>query len=195
MARTARGARRRAALLDAAAALLEEEGFAAVHHRAVAARAGLPLAATTYYFASLAELLEEALRRAGEPYLAEARSLVETLPDRPAAPARLAATIVAIVTGGQRGRDPARLLTFYERYLQAGRQPRLRPIVAGWTAELVELVGEALRRGGRRHDPPLARQLVATVDGLLLSALVEGDPDPQAAATAGLTGLLAALPA
>jgi Tetracyclin repressor-like, C-terminal domain len=81
-----------------------------------------------------------------------------------------------------------------ERYLQAGRQPQLRPVVAGWTAELVELVGEALRRGGRRHQPPLARQLVATADGLLLSLLVEGDPDPQAAATTALARLLAALP-
>ena len=42
---------RREALLRAAVALLAEGGVRAVTHRAVADRAGVPLAATTYYFA------------------------------------------------------------------------------------------------------------------------------------------------
>ena len=44
--RTARGERRRQVLVQAAADLLLDEGLASLSHRAVAARAGLPLAAT-----------------------------------------------------------------------------------------------------------------------------------------------------
>src|SRR5699024_9985940 len=56
-ARQPRGEQRRAALVAAAAALLVEGGFGAVAHRSVAARAGVPLAATTYYFSSLDDLV------------------------------------------------------------------------------------------------------------------------------------------
>ena len=45
------------AALLAAADLLVEGGFDAVRHRAVATRAGLPLASTTYYFESLDDLI------------------------------------------------------------------------------------------------------------------------------------------
>ena len=57
---TPKGERRRYALVSAAAELLCEGGFDAVRHRAVAQRAGLPLASTTYYFSSLDDLIEKA---------------------------------------------------------------------------------------------------------------------------------------
>jgi AcrR family transcriptional regulator len=58
---TPKGVRRRGALVSAAAELLCEGGFEAVRHRAVARRAGLPLASTTYYFSSLDELVGNAV--------------------------------------------------------------------------------------------------------------------------------------
>src|SRR6476660_7553581 len=54
--------RRRAALLEAAAQLTAEVGADAVTHRAVAARAGVPLSTTSYFFSSIDELVTEALR-------------------------------------------------------------------------------------------------------------------------------------
>src|SRR6478609_7665045 len=54
--------RRRAALLEAAAELAAEIGAGAVTHRAVAARAGVPLSTTSYFFSSIDELVTEALR-------------------------------------------------------------------------------------------------------------------------------------
>src|ERR1700756_5424675 len=62
---TPKGERRRHALISAAAALLSEGGFDAVRHRAVARRAGLPLASTTYYFSSLDDLLVQAVEFIG----------------------------------------------------------------------------------------------------------------------------------
>lgn len=52
---------RRDELLSAAIDLFAEGGARALTHRAVAARAGLPSATTTYYFESIDELIREAL--------------------------------------------------------------------------------------------------------------------------------------
>src|SRR5919206_4254624 len=57
-----RSRRRREALLRATIELLGETGVKSVTHRAVAERAGVPLASTTYYFRSVHELIEEALK-------------------------------------------------------------------------------------------------------------------------------------
>src|SRR5882762_4085598 len=57
-----RSRRRRDALLRATIELLGEIGAKSVTHRAVAERAGLPLASTTYYFESVNQLIEEALK-------------------------------------------------------------------------------------------------------------------------------------
>src|SRR5437868_2045601 len=56
-----RSRRRREQLLRAATELLAEGGARAVTHRAVAHRAGLPAASTTYYFSSIQQLTDEAL--------------------------------------------------------------------------------------------------------------------------------------
>lgn len=191
---TERGVLRRAALLDAAAGLLEADGFAALTHRAVAARAGVPLASTTYYFASHDELVEDALRRLAEVRLAHGRALVESLPRRPPSNQRLAGILVAVITGHDQRADDAHLLTFYERYVQAGRRPRLQPLVRSWNAEVIDLVRETLRRSGRSHRGQRPRLVMAAVDGLLVGLLVEGGGDALPAARAGLTRLLADLP-
>ncbi|HET6503407.1 MAG TPA: TetR family transcriptional regulator, partial [Amycolatopsis sp.] len=64
-ASTPKGERRRTALIEAAYQLLVEGGFEAVRHRAVAERAGLPLASTTYYFDSLDDLICAAVEYGG----------------------------------------------------------------------------------------------------------------------------------
>ena len=55
--RQARGVARRDAIVRAAADLILQEGPASVTHRAVASRADVPLAATTYYFTGLDDLI------------------------------------------------------------------------------------------------------------------------------------------
>src|ERR687895_253907 len=56
-----KGEARREAILRATLAIIGERGPDAVTHRAVAQRAGLPLSATTYWFASKENLLQETL--------------------------------------------------------------------------------------------------------------------------------------
>lgn len=55
-----RGHERRQAILRAALKIIAEEGVRAVRHRAVAKEAGVPLAATTYYFKDINELIYDA---------------------------------------------------------------------------------------------------------------------------------------
>src|SRR5690348_18303606 len=73
-ATTPKGERRRATLVEAAAELLAEGGFDAVRHRAVAERAGLPLASTTYYFDSLDALVTAAVELTSRQDLAAGRA-------------------------------------------------------------------------------------------------------------------------
>lgn len=50
---------RRQAILDAALRLIVRDGVRAVRHRAVAAEAGVPLSATTYYFKDIDDLITD----------------------------------------------------------------------------------------------------------------------------------------
>ncbi len=51
---------RRKAILEAALRVIEKDGVRGVKHRAVATEAGVPLAATTYYFDDIQSLLHDA---------------------------------------------------------------------------------------------------------------------------------------
>lgn len=59
--RQARGADRRRAIAEAALRVIEREGLDGVTHRTVAAEANVPLASTTYYFASKQVLMAAAM--------------------------------------------------------------------------------------------------------------------------------------
>ena len=80
-AATPKGERRRHALVEAAVALLAEGGLEAVRHRAVADRAGLPLASTTYYFTSLDDLVAAAVEHEGRTEIAAGRARLDELAD------------------------------------------------------------------------------------------------------------------
>src|SRR5882672_177619 len=96
---TPKGERRRLALVQAAAALLVEGGFDAVRHRAVAERAGLPLASTTYYFESLDELVTAAVEHRGRTELDRARRCLEDLVAGPRSPDALVELVLDLLLG------------------------------------------------------------------------------------------------
>lgn len=76
---TPKGQRRKHALIVAAAELLLEGGFDAVRHRAVAERAEVPLAATTYYFSSIEDLIVAAVEYESHRELADGRARLNEL--------------------------------------------------------------------------------------------------------------------
>ena len=203
-----RGRERRAALLEAAATLLAEGGFGAVSHRAVAERAGLPLAATTYYFGSRDDLTAAAFESLMHDELARLRTLLapagggesrDTRPDEagvrgagpgghggaggPDSASRARALVTALVPD-----DPAERryqLAMYELYVQAGRgDGRLRELARAWTDGCVAVTGELLRAAGYAADDVTVRLIAGLADGLALELLVEDRGDLATAETA-----------
>jgi DNA-binding transcriptional regulator YbjK len=187
---TPKGERRRDALTAAAAELLGSGGFDAVRHRAVAEKAGLPLASTTYYFGSLDELVTVAVERHGRDGLAEGRLRLAALTD-PVDDAELVELFLDQLLGPE-SRDGGldAVLLRYEQLVGSGRRPYLAPLMRAMRVEFDALLGEILTRGGHHRDDPELHDLVAVIDGAVISALIEADPDPRAVARAVLVRFL-----
>lgn len=185
MSLTEKGRRRREALLDAVVAVLEREGPTAVTHRAVAAEAGVPVSAATYYFASIDDLLVEALRRAVEEESA-------LLP--PATPADVAALARAL--HGYAVERRATAVAHYELLLLATRRPALRPDAERWYASLEAALDAGFPATAGEHPDDRARRLegaAMALDGLILRMLWRGEPSTPAEVERALAPLIGPL--
>lgn len=170
--RAAQRAERRAAILDATVRIVTSEGLAAVTHRAVAKEAGVPLAATTYYFRSKDELIGEALDILVADEIERLTARARELGDEIRSPRAAAAAVAEVLfpdtdaVGG--------LLAKLELYLEAARRPGLHQTAAHWQRAFTELARESLAAAGV-SDPELrAPFFIAAADGILLHALSEG---------------------
>jgi len=182
-ASTPKGERRRQALVEAAAALLVEGGFEALRHRAVAERAGLPLASTTYYFDSLDDLVAAAVDHHGRTELVRGRALLDALPTEPRGVESVIELVLDQLLGPHAGdRDAELVLCRYERLVATFRRPYLRPLMGTLGAELRGLLHQVFARSGTHLDERRLEQLIALVDGAVVNALIEIDPDPRAVA-------------
>ena len=179
---------RHGVLVTAAADLLEADGWSALTHRALTARTGVPFSTITYYFAGIDELVAQAADELARRHLDQARALVEALPRRRASTARTTRLVVEVLVGADP--SPQSLQSLYERYLRAGRTPVLRELVTAWNADLHLLVAELLDRTDHHATRRQVRLLVAALDGLLVTALAEGDDDPVAVAVAAALPLI-----
>ncbi|WP_197378710.1 TetR/AcrR family transcriptional regulator [Mycolicibacterium mengxianglii] len=188
---TPKGERRRYALVSAAAELLCEGGFEAVRHRAVATRAGLPLASTTYYFSSLDDLIVAAVEHIGMVEAAKMRSRIEGLSRRRRGPESTADVLVDLLvddTPGHPGGD--QLISRYERYIACARQPALRDVQRRILQQRADAVGEVVERSGRSVRTELLSALVCAVDGAVVSALVDETGNPRDTARATLIDVI-----
>ncbi|MGJ0120273.1 TetR/AcrR family transcriptional regulator [Williamsia sp. MIQD14] len=174
-AATPKGMRRRARLISAAAELLLEGGFDAVRHRAVAERAGLPLASTTYYFESLEDLIVEAVTFACHHDEEAIRLRSEMLTRRRRGHEATAEALADVFVGDGTTRDE--LTTRYEMVVLCARFPRLRPVLADRRKLLAGLHCEVLEKSGRVGSPERISQLMAVVDGAVVGALADSVDD------------------
>jgi DNA-binding transcriptional regulator YbjK len=188
---TPKGERRRCALVSAAADLLCEGGFEAVRHRAVARRAGLPLASTTYYFSSLDDLIAAAVEYIGMRETAQLRNRVAVLSRRRRGAEATADILVDLLVDD----DPdsisyEQLISRYERYIACARQPALRDVQRRMLQQRTEAVGEAVERSGRCVRAEMLSALVCAVDGAVVSALVDNAGSPRATARSTLVDVI-----
>jgi TetR/AcrR family transcriptional regulator, regulator of biofilm formation and stress response len=159
---------RRRRIVEATLAVIGRGGVDAVTHRAVAAEAGVPLAATTYYFGSKTELVQEALELviARSTEVVDERTAVDGEIDCDELVERLAAFAEAQLDDRE-----APLIAQYELMLEAGRREHLRALAERWSEAyiggLVELV-----RASPLPDPQRSAELLsALIEGALLDQL------------------------
>ena len=177
--RRPRGEARRDRLVEATLALLERDGLEAVTHRRVAELAGVPLAATTYYFGSKNELLQAAMAHHTAREAAELRAIAEGVI---AADLTLEEGIDAMVAWQVAALRDHRQASFaqLELYLRVARTAGPPPGGA-WTAPF-HAMAEAVFGHFGSPDPAVdARELSGLVNGLVLEALTTAAPGEEEA--------------
>lgn len=181
--------RRRAALLEAAAELSAEIGAGAVTHRAVAARAGVPLSTTSYFFSSIDELVTEALRLGATERVSDfdaaerAAVLAVDIPINEVIDA-----VVDQALASSRNAEGSQV----EYYLAAGRQPELQPEASAIVQRFAERVAGQLQRTGAIRADEAGWAITALGDGAMLHRLAQVDTDHRERLAAGLRVLVAA---
>ncbi|MGV0676897.1 TetR family transcriptional regulator [Mycolicibacterium fortuitum] len=188
---TPKGERRRYALVRAAAELLCEGGFDAVRHRAVARRAGLPLASTTYYFSSLDDLIAKAVEYIGTQEAQQLTAGVAALSRRRRGAESTADVLVDLLLGeSPERRGTEELISRYERYIACARQPGLRDIQRRILQQRTDAVVEVVERSGRSVRAELVTALVCAVDGAVVASLGDEGEGPRASARATLIDVI-----
>jgi DNA-binding transcriptional regulator YbjK len=157
-------AERRQRIIEAAHELIPAVGVKGLTHRLIAERAQVPLGSTTYYFATLADLVDAALESAAEATRAGLREWEDRLRDSADVPAALAELVSEYV------QDRDQMARWNELYAAAGHRPELRPFAQRWTDGLVDVLTPY---AADRHA---ARNTTAYLDGVVMRALVHDEP-------------------
>jgi TetR/AcrR family transcriptional regulator, regulator of biofilm formation and stress response len=188
-----RGAARRDALLDAVIQIVAQFGVDGVTHRRVADVAGLPLASTTYWFASKEEMLTAALEAAAERDLAWLQAVADELEGTDDVPGAIVALLYDPIEEQLRN-SRSSLLGAYALLLEAARRPALREIASRWTNGYITTTAHLLELGGSQDPIDDARVVVGAIDGLIMQQLAEGRTTSLRAAVNRLVTRLVASP-
>jgi TetR/AcrR family transcriptional regulator, regulator of biofilm formation and stress response len=189
-----KGERRREEILSATLRLIGARGADAVTHRAVAEEAGVPLSATTYYFASKEQLLEQTLLLAAREETERLERLVLELAPQQLSVEQWAAAVAAQIAGDVAA-EPAKHVALFELGLEATRREPLRAELQRWQDAHLRLAEMGCRAIGSDEPALDARVVVALLTGLMLQQLAGGREDFEDAvmrpAIARLLGQLA----
>ncbi|MFI1990261.1 TetR/AcrR family transcriptional regulator [Actinoplanes sp. NPDC020271] len=157
--------------------VIAEAGVGRTTHRAVAARAGLPLGATTYYFPTLDDLIAAGLRHATDQLRADLGEWAQRLAAAPDLPTELTALTREYLD------DRRQVRIEYELCVAAARDSALRPIAETWMDGLPEILAPAV-------GADAARDICALLDGIILRALVMESELDGAGLTAAIRRLI-----
>lgn len=170
---------RRLAIVDAAAELIIEIGGSALTHRKVAARAGVPLGATTQYFDTLDDLRDAALRRISEHIDAKVELVHRAVVEHGASPRLLAELLHrAIVDAGTVRAESAVTSA-------AMHDPTVRGLARRWSAEIIGFLAPV-------YGDERATAAAVFVDGVMWHARLNEHPLDQTLIEHALSGLLGA---
>ena len=175
-----KGGQRREEILRATLRLIGERGADAVTHRAVAEEAGVPLSATTYYFASKEELPEQTLLLAAREEIERLERLVLEAATMSSSVEGWAAAVGGQIAGDVAA-DPAKHVALFELGLEATRRESLRGELQLWQDAHLRLAEMGCRAIGSAAPEIDAQVVVATLTGLTLQQLAGGRDDFEAA--------------
>lgn len=168
---------RRREIVTAAASLIVESGVDALTHRKVAAKAGVPLGATTQYFATLDDLRDAALRELAAGVDAQIEATRAAIA-RHGATAEVLARVVHAGLADARGlREDRAVVT------AAVHDPRVRALARRWSDEFAAFLAPV-------HGTERATAAAVFIDGLLWHALMHDGPPEERLIRNALTGIL-----
>ncbi len=168
-------AAKRAAIVGATLDMLAEGDAAGVTHRRIAERAGLPLAATTYHFASKQEILEAAYQQIIAVALAEAQRISDDGAGKgePALERIIAGMLDFYASRGRRN-----AIAQFHLALFACRTENLAGFASRAHDAEVELLRARARASGVMMTRNLAEAVTSVVGGVLLLRML-GEDDPS----------------
>jgi TetR/AcrR family transcriptional regulator, regulator of biofilm formation and stress response len=175
-----KGERRREEILRATLRLIGARGADAVTHRAVAGEAGVPLSATTYYFASKEDLLEQTLLLAAREETERLERLVLELAPLSLSIEEWAAAVAAQIASDVRA-EPAKHVALFELGLEATRHEQLRGALQRWQDAHLRLAEMGCKAIGSAEPRLDATVVVALLTGLMLQQLAGGRDDFETA--------------
>lgn len=182
-AKQERSERTRSAIVAAVISLLAEEGVAGLTHRLVAQRSGASLAATTYYFASMQDMIAEASNELLRTSLADMTALAEkTRGGGEHGFRRFVARLAANGVGEHRERTAA----WCEILLDGARRPEAHALTRKGFERLVQVWTQIARAFGVPYPAIAARSGLDIIVGAFLHGLaLDLDPDAMWATLGG----------
>jgi len=170
---------RKRAIVAATTELILEVGLDALTHRMIAARADVPLGATTQYFATLDDLRVAALRHLVREVDARIDGIRAALTARGATPAVLTELIL-------QGLADARAMEADRAVVTAAiDDPQLRRLARSWSNRMVDVLSA-------EHGAERATAAAVFIDGVLWHARIHDEPLPASIIESALIGILAA---
>lgn len=187
-----RSIQRRAQIAEAAIEALALYGIAGLTHRLVARKAGVSLAATTYYFDSKFDIVAEAYRRTLQGYIEAFHRAAVRFKSEANGPVRFREFAARLVRNAT-SRDRIRALCWAEVTLDAHRHEESLVLTREWFEEMSGVWLEICQAAGLSCPAETSRSAIDLVIGLVLvttslgltpdqvDLVLEGDANPLAA--------------
>ena len=161
--------------MRAAVTVIAQRGIAGTTHRAVAAEAGFPPATTSYFFASIDDLIEEAMTLV----VKEQVELLDRMTEAVADSGGSADELAELIAGAMTEIPDAVAITQYDGYLEAARTPAFRKMTEKAIKAYERLATEALTVAGAARPQEAARAFVALSDGFALQRIALAHDDSE----------------
>ena len=162
---------RQAQLLEAALSVLARAGLRGLTHRAVDREAGFPEGTCSVSYRTRAALLSALTQFVGARLAADVRTMGEQLPSDDADPLVSLPASAELLTRWATQNGGAMLIAMLELSLESLRSPELVTAVGEWRGELVSIVEGIIRRNEVADARLRAETAVASIEGIVLSAL------------------------